>query len=298
MIWLLVCWVVVVAASPIPEGYKQTSVGLMHSECIHSFPNLKTVHFTQEGDVAEMLDGSKLFLPPCTQPRLTVEKTPVENQKNLKYYSSWVAYAGYTHPTEFSFFTSTWTVPPSPPSPFFLTTVFFFNGIQQQLHNTTAIYQPVLQYGFSGCGGGEYWTLTAFVVSDSGRAYCGQMLNVNENDVVRGNMTKQTDGSWLTQAEVLNRSSPVSHISATSPLPMRFACLTMEAIRLYSCGEYPGNNAMTFTNNHLFVGDQELTPPAWQRYIIHNECGQSVAIGSGSTPDVTILYDSKNTTHI
>jgi hypothetical protein len=87
----------------------------------------------------------------------------------------WVAYEGFTHDAEFHFMTSKWAVPGPPPKFNIFTTIFFFNGFEQHLHNTSVIIQPVLQYGFSGCGGGERWTMTSFVVSDSGRAYCGKV---------------------------------------------------------------------------------------------------------------------------
>lgn len=65
------------------------------------------------------------------------------------------------------------------------------------------------QYGFSGCGGGEDWFLSAYVVSDSGRAHCGHVFRVSVGDVVRGNMTRQPNGDWLVTAENLSARNQV-----------------------------------------------------------------------------------------
>jgi hypothetical protein len=56
-------------------------------------------------------------------------------------------------------FTTTWTVPAAP-STHSDQTVFLFNGIQ----NSTMIYQPVLQWGPSGAGGGNFWAVTWKIV--------------------------------------------------------------------------------------------------------------------------------------
>ena len=296
----------------------------IHRDCFHSVAELASASGgaaplariesdAVAGDRLVFADGTQKLLPPCAHAPLprsgrllqTPPPPPPQDRGsdeasrlNTTYYSNWVAYAGYTHPTDdLTTFTSTWTVPDAPPSPGLLTTVFYFNGVEQQLHNTSAIYQPVLQFGYSGCGGAFAWTMTAFVVTDAGRAYCGQMLSVKPGDVVRGNMTRTASvaGSgggdpWTITAEVLSQPQlPVSHISAVSPVPMRFACLVLEAIRMYACNEYPASSPLVFRQNHLgLAGGTELLHPPWNITINHNECAQSVTIGAGPTPDVAI----------
>jgi hypothetical protein len=295
----------------------------MHRSCFHSVPALEQIaplsHIESDanhGDRLVFSDGSVKMLPRCPyapQPQLKMKHTSSAARWNETsgYYSNWVAYAGYTHPTDdLASMTSTWTVPSAPPQPGLLTTVFFFNGLQQQLHNTTAIYQPVLQFGYSGCGGAFAWTMTAFVVTDAGRAYCGQMLSVRPGDVVRGNLTRtassislslastsvstSTGDPWTITAEVLSQPQlPVSRIAAVSPIPMRFACIVLEAIRMYSCPEYPASSPIVFQQNHLLVASgQELTHVPWNVTINHSECAQAVTIGAGATPDVAISVKS------
>ena len=314
------------AASPVPredEFALSPSGSRIHRDCFHSVAELASASGGAAplariesdaiaGDRLVFADGTEKLLPPCAHAPLPragrVLQTPSQDigsdetsRVSATYYSNWVAYAGYTHPTDdLTTFTSTWTVPDAPPSPGLLTTVFYFNGVEQQLHNTTAIYQPVLQFGYSGCGGGLAWTMTAFVVTDAGRAYCGQMLSVKPGDVVRGNMTRtaSTAGGgaggagdpWTITAEVLSQPQlPVSRISAVSPVPMRFACLVLEAIRMYACNEYPASSPLVFRQNHLgLAGGAELLHPPWNITINHGECAQRVTIGAGPTPDVAI----------
>jgi hypothetical protein len=275
------------------QGYLVTPGGFFHESCIHT-------HSETNIDLSTLDDDLKA---PCPHPKIgfqeleTIDFQTNEASSNLgfQYYSNWIAYSGYTHEEELGFMTSTWKVPGSPPSltPL-LTTLFFFNGLEEELHNTSCIIQPVLSYGFSGCGGWDDWRVTAFVVSDAGRAHCGSMYAVKTGDVIRGNMTRLDTGDWVTTAEVLS-ANPVKVSSITSKPKglLRFACLTMEGIRIYSCGAFPNDGKLDFYD--VEVRDREGqklgVESLWQSTVTHAECGQSVAINRESGV-VSISYSN------
>lgn len=234
---------------------------------------------------------------PCPYPIYPREATPVEETSsesvsNVQYYSGWIAYASYVSPSTakpFTSFSSEWTVPPKPPKTNILTTTFLFNGLEDAHPNPSFILQPVLQYGYSGCGGGLHWTFTSFFVNNAGRAYCGKMLKVKEGDALKGVMSlDSTTGKWNIVSTV-NDGEETSTYAATISQPIHYAVVTLEIIRAYSCGAYPGNDAMTFVNNVL---SPPVLPSNWNTTVSHEECGQGVSYAKRDTmsDDVIIHY--------
>lgn len=204
----------------------------------------------------------------------------------FSYYSGWVAYAGHVTTEEVDHFTSSWDVPPAPSfNP--LTTLFFFNGLEDKPHDASLILQPVLQYGFSGCGGGAHWTLTSFMVSSSGRAHCGKRLRVHEGDQVVGDMRREAPGRWtVTSTEVASGRTSVYHAEISTSISLVYAMLTMEGIRIYSCKYYPAAGNTTFTAD-LAAGGVAVAPQ-WVRTVSHSECGQDLRVADEGT--VIISY--------
>ncbi|KAJ7726593.1 hypothetical protein B0H14DRAFT_3620036 [Mycena olivaceomarginata] len=75
--------------------------------------------------------------------------------------SGWITYASWlnTSPSPISNFSTTYTVP-APPNTYHGQTVFLFNSIEPSSFD--AILQPVLQYGPSTAGGGQYWSVATW----------------------------------------------------------------------------------------------------------------------------------------
>ncbi|KAJ7642224.1 hypothetical protein FB45DRAFT_1054497 [Roridomyces roridus] len=105
------------------------------------------------------------------------------NSTKVPQQSGWITYASWlnTNSAPISSFTTTWTVPPAPKT-FNGQTVFLFNSIEPSSGN--AILQPVLQYGPSAAGGGQYWSVASWYVAPLGRtlplsySYVSQFTNV------------------------------------------------------------------------------------------------------------------------
>ena len=102
--------------------------------------------------------------------------------------SGWITYSTWTNPdagNPISRFSTTWVVPPEPSSDDGQT-VFLFNGIQ----NGSMIYQPVLQWGSSGAGGGDNWAVASWYADgQGGPAFHTDLVSVNPGDVLVGVMT-------------------------------------------------------------------------------------------------------------
>ena len=162
------------------------------------------------------------------------------------------------------------------------------------------MFSKVLQYGFSGCGGGDHWTLTSFYVNDAGRAYCGRMFRVDVGDKLVGNMTLVGPDTWAV-ISVDETNGQRSEYSAKVHVGIHFASITMELIRAYSCGAYPATGPITFSNNMLLAadadgGDASEIPAVWNTTVKYTECGQGVEYSKGRTltDDVTVTYNTSN----
>lgn len=95
--------------------------------------------------------------------------------------SGWITYTYWNSPssTPISYFNTNWTVPPAPAT-VSGQVLFLFNGLQ----NSSYILQPVLQWGVSAAGGGDYWAIANWYVDgQSGNALtdCGQQSVVVSN---------------------------------------------------------------------------------------------------------------------
>jgi hypothetical protein len=83
----------------------------------------------------------------------------------------WTIYAYWNNGTgtTISVFKTTWKVPPDPQTTG-KQTIFLFNGIQNYGSNF-GILQPVLQWGPSAAGGGQYWSAASWYVTSGGLPY-------------------------------------------------------------------------------------------------------------------------------
>ena len=101
--------------------------------------------------------------------------------------SGWIVYGFWNNVSgrPITQFRTTWIVPP-PPSSQSGQLIYLFNGIQ----NSTMILQPVLQWGTSPIGGGNFWAAASWYVDgQNGPALHSDFVRVSPGDVLVGVMT-------------------------------------------------------------------------------------------------------------
>jgi hypothetical protein len=115
------------APAAAPKDYVLVPGGFMHASCVRPASALPPVR--------------------CAHPFL---------RSNATHGSAWKAWAQVSAPGggSVSEINSTWVVPGPPVSPS-QQTLFFWNGVEPE--DTSAVLQPVLQWGSSAAGGGPYW---------------------------------------------------------------------------------------------------------------------------------------------
>jgi hypothetical protein len=161
----------------------------------------------------------------------------------------------------------TWTVPSYPSSSGAL--IYLFNGIEPS--SASWILQPVLQYGASPAGGGNYYGIASWLVGSNGYAFHSPLVTVYPGDSIFG-YTQMTGVSgskkyWAVVAQD-RTSGAYSWISAyVSGQHWTWAYAgVLEAYNVTSCSQFPANGRTVFSNSvvaHGFPNYYTISPQGW-----------------------------------
>jgi hypothetical protein len=230
--------------------------------------------------------------PPATLPRLPGVATAVAPAPALvpAFGSGWITYASWTNNTgtPVSLFSTRWVVPPAP-STQSGQTIFLFNGIQ----NSTMIYQPVLQWGGSAAGGGNYWSVASWYVDgQGGPAFHSNLVQVNPGTVLIGVMTLTAQSaqgfSYNCQLQgIANTGFPVQNIQE-----LTWCIETLECYGITKCSDYPATSKTQMYAIDMQTGS---THPVmvWTANDPVTDCGQHTLIfdeDSSGSGEVDLWY--------
>jgi len=198
--------------------------------------------------------------------------------------SGWITYASWSNNTgtPVSRFATSWVVPPAP-STQSGQTIFLFNGIQ----NATMIYQPVLQWGPSGAGGGNNWSVASWYADgQTGQSFYSSLVNVNVGDLLVGVMTLtgQSAAGFSYNCEfqgIANTGLPIQNIQE-----LTWCIETLEAYSITKCSDYPATDKTAMAAIDLRTGNTN-PPVVWTVSDAVTDCGQHTlrfdddALGNG-----------------
>jgi hypothetical protein len=197
--------------------------------------------------------------------------------------SGWIVYAYWNNGTgkPISSFRTTWVVPPAPTTPS-SQTIFLFNGIQNY-GNNFGILQPVLQWGSSAAGGGQYWSVASWYVTSGGSAFHTTLVKVNVGQQLVGIMTKtgKTSTGFNYQSEfqgISGTALPVQNIAE-----LLWCNETLEAYGINACTDYPATGETTMTGISIATDSGGVTP-TWTPVDRVTDCGQHAVINTHLVP--------------
>jgi hypothetical protein len=196
--------------------------------------------------------------------------------------SGWITYASWTNNTgsPVSLFSTNWVVPPAPATQSGQT-VFLFNGIQ----NSAFIYQPVLQWGSSAAGGGNYWAVASWYADgQGGQAFHSQLTQVNPGDVLIGVMTltghSASGFSYNCVFQgIANSALPIQNIPELTWLVQ-----TLECYGITKCSDYPATNKTPMSAIRIENG-KAIPSIGWSVTNAATECGQHTLLFDEDTTD-------------
>jgi hypothetical protein len=259
----------------------------IHPDCLHGVPSGSHIDNLgkKRGLNIQKPDGTVEFIPPCKHGFLPERKSLIDG-------SGWQVYAYYNGSDKLNTYTGDWVVPP-PPSQVSTQILYTFTGLQNSFSDADGdvdidIIQPVLQFGTTPAGGGNYWALASWYVSQDGAAIFSQVLQVNSGDSLTGIMQESTLGHWFISSNDTT-SGGSTYISVSKPNTKfePWAFVTLEVYQVTDCSQYPTGATIPYTNL-MIMSAKGKESPTWQTGANQKICKESISIISPSS--VTISF--------
>lgn len=198
----------------------------------------------------------------------------------------WVVYAYWANglTATVQSFRCSWTVPP-PPQTISGQTVFLFIAIEDDGRDN--ILQPVLQWGSSQAGGGDFWSICSWYVDPSGTAIHTTPVPVEPGEVLTGVITVQAagGGQYTYTCEFAGKEGTALVVPEVPELV--WYSTTLEAYDINNRGQYPNADKTVFSALSL-----QIAPPApvvaWNPTTRSNDLGESVTIISDGAANAQI----------
>jgi hypothetical protein len=206
--------------------------------------------------------------------------------------NGWIENSGWTNTSTdpITYFSTTWVVPP-PPASQDGQTIYLFNGLEQSgtgaEPNGPFILQPVLQWGTSEAGGGNYWTITNWYANGpGGTALYSSLIQVNSGDVLQGVMTLtgQSGSDYSYLSSFVGYSA--ADLTVTDIDLLTWACETLECYNISQCSDYPNTIMTAMYGINIKTGNSVATStdvtPLWEFATSYTDCNQQVTLVSNN----------------
>jgi hypothetical protein len=215
------------------------------------------------------------------------------NDLNSKSVNGWIThafcqiYSPGVHPP--IYFSSNWTVP-SPPLNNADQLIYIFIGlsgasIQENGNSTIHIVQPVLQWGISPAGGGRYWAICNWYVSNNNQFFYDSLIKVSTGTELKGEikLISLSDSLYNYNSSFENYGPGL----LVKNLPVLEApYVTLEGFNVDNCNEFPSDEKirMRDINIKTELGNPDLL---WHTFEETNhpviDCGQYTEIVNTSS---------------
>jgi hypothetical protein len=283
------------AESSTSAGVVLTPGGLRSSSLVHKI-EAGTVLDGSTGSIRN-LDGKGSLLADFGAIETKVRGTPLmplnvshPARPAPAFGTGWITYAYWTNATgsPVSSFSTQWVVPPAPIARDGQV-IFLFNGIQ----NETMIYQPVLQWGESAAGGGNYWAVASWYVDgQGGPAFHSDLVQVSPGQVLTGVMTltgQSASGfSYNCDFEgIANTSLPVTNIQQ-----LTWCIETLECYGITGAPDYPVTFRAPMKAIDISTVASATPAVSWTPVNTVTDCGQHAIVveNSGANGEVDLCF--------
>ncbi|KAF8893675.1 hypothetical protein CPB84DRAFT_1848581 [Gymnopilus junonius] len=249
---LLAAHVVTSIATPLEnrasEELVQTPAGFFPKSNVHAVPDGATVHQS----------------PTESAGVLQRPNSTTTSRRALQ--SGYVAFTNWRNagPSPISFFGTNWHVPPIP-STWNGQLLYWFNGLVPDDFN--GILQPVLQYGVSPAGGGQFYSIASWWLIDNNVYHTG-ITPVSPGTFLQGQMTltgTSTSGGVTTYSYSCTFVGyPGTTISASSTRVLNRAYEALEIYTTQVKSDLPSGNTVFSTINITFQNGQHPSSIPWE----------------------------------
>lgn len=237
----------------------QTPAGLVPQSNVHAVPDGARVHQSPTEVQIIGSNGTVLHSVPYTGSKTAgpLQKPTSTTSSRRALQSGYIAYAYWenTGSSPISFFGTNWNVPSTPAS-WDGQLLYWWNGLVPG--DFGGILQPVLQYGVSPAGGGEYYSIASWWLIDNNVYHTG-ITQVSPGTFLQGHMSltgTSTSGGVTTYSYT---SAFVGYsgttISASTTGVLNWAYEALEIYTTQTLSDLPTGNTefssidITFQNN-------------------------------------------------
>jgi Secretion system C-terminal sorting domain len=251
------------------DEYVYTPFGLALKSNVHYINNS---HFLNIKDDQIQVVNAKLNTvnqifkkTPATKASANKSNTN-SNQKHSLYDSGyqggWITYAhaqiNADNPMSITYFSSNYVVP-SKLRNGSSQLIYLFNGLQGD-DSVRYILQPVLQWGFSPAGGGDYWAICNWLVSENSYFY-DSLITVNPGTRLKGEIkaTAVSNNFFNYYSSFAGYSSG---LKVNNIHELNMPLVALEAYNFDGSLEYPTDEKIRMTNIQI-MSDSLYTPVLW-----------------------------------
>lgn len=240
-------------------GWVQIPGELIRPDCVHEIPSGAMAEVANNGQITgDVTLNGALIAHYDACPEKAIVTRPRKRTQSLANPpgtgNGWVEDSQWDVPLSASdnidYMGGTWTVPSYPSMDGAL--IYLFNGIEPQ--GGEWILQPVLQFGVSPAGGGNYWAIASWLVGSSGYAFHSPLETVNPGDLIFGatglNSVSGSTLYWKVGAkdETTGAYSWITAHVSGQHWTWAYAGV-LEAYNVSSCSQFPSNGRVTFNNS-------------------------------------------------
>jgi hypothetical protein len=237
-------------------------------------------------DLGIMPDGHVRLENPTTGDHIDFEKPASAAVKPLPD-TGWQTDANwYNSGDTVTSFTTAWKVPPAP-SNYDGQTLFQFNAIEPA--SFEAILQPVLQYGVSADGGGEYWAVASWYVTGS-QAFASKLTEVKTGKSLTGVIKLISEKNSLAKYSCEFTGIAKSKFTIKNIPPLVWLTETLEVYNVDVCADYP-NTAFSEMSKIDVKIKNKTAPATWSISDGETGCGvQTTVVTQGGKDGAVDIY--------
>jgi len=223
----------------------------------------KNINLTHKvtGKVSKVLSSNTNNCIFKTRENIFPESGGDSKLKEVKQDYGWITYAycesvyGLTNP--YSHFSASWKVP-SPPIRYSNQLIYLFismDGVSFNDNDTVIhIIQPVLQWGKSPAGGGDYWSICNWHVTSTLQYFHDSLIRVDPGTILKGTikLISENGGRYMYRSyfEGFETSLEVSNLPE-----LHTPSIVLEAYNINACDEYPDDEKLRVNSINIMAGD-------------------------------------------
>jgi hypothetical protein len=279
-----------VAVTPGPDDYVVTPTGWWyHRSCVREIEDGARINRQHK---VTRRDGTTYQIPKCGYPVYRRRPggelpPPVDN--------GWIESARFDElpGNWFSQLNASWHVPAAPASAYGSGQVYYsFPGVVSD----SFILQPVMQYGTSGAGGGNFWAMASWQCDGPG-GYCvhSSLVSIAAGDAMSGTVAASAcsngDCTWTVTA--LDVTSGLRSVLTAVDTANYFDGVggAVEVYGLTTCDQFPGTGVF-YTGISLYDQFATKVTPSWGGFV-QSGTNPACNFGVASTDSTVTLYHNR-----